>query len=135
MVDFEQKSEYLDFVNEMLDTDFDTRRARTIASIDEKGIRGVVVFSRFSPFNCEWTAASLTPHFLSPGLVRACFKYCFIQHDLARVSAIVDERNTRSQRLLLKLGFTKEADLEAMFGTHHGILFKMLKHDCRWING
>jgi hypothetical protein len=135
LVDFEQKSEYLDFVNEMLDTDFTTRHARSIASVIGDRILGVVVFSRFSAFNCEWTAASTSPLFLRPPFIQACFRYAFIQCALKRVSAIVDERNTRSQRLLKKLGFTKEAELESMFGDSNGILFKMLKPQCRWIDG
>ena len=134
MVDFEQKPEYLDFVNERIDTDFDVRHARCIASVTDH-ILGVVVFSRFSSYNCEWTAASVTPMFLRPPFIQACFRYAFIQCNLHRISAIADASNTKSHRLLFKLGFVKECDLEQMFGANDGILFKMLKRDCRWLHG
>lgn len=121
-------------MNEIVETDFDLRHARSIASVNEKGIKGVVVFSRFNNWNCEWTAASVTPYFLSPFFVKACFRYAFVQCNLRRVSAVVDARNERSQKLLRKLGFTQEAELESMFGDYNGLFFKMLKKDCKWIN-
>lgn len=116
----------------LLKTEFESRSVRTLASVGDR-IKGVVVFSRFSEWNCEITVASSTPSFLTPMFLRAWFRYPFLQCRLRRITAIVDERNTRSLRLTRKLGFTEEATLKELFGEANGILFGMLKHECRWL--
>ena len=62
------------------------------------------------------------------------FGYAFDHKGVTRINAVVPAHNLPVQILCLKLGFRIEATMRcgAEDGTD-GILFSMLRHECRWI--
>lgn len=134
MVSFEQKTEYLDFANAILDTKFTPQDCSWIASLAPDGeVRGVVVYSRFTPWNCEMSVASNTPRFLTRELLHKAFWYPFVQCKLTRVTAVVEEGNYKALRMDLGIGFQHEGRLERWFGDKDGIILKMMANRCKWL--
>jgi ribosomal-protein-alanine N-acetyltransferase len=50
----------------------------------------------------------------------AILTYGFSEMALHRIEAVIDDANTRSKSLLLKLGFHYEGNLRQRFLSHHG---------------
>lgn len=64
----------------------------------------------------------------------AIFHYPFEQLNCKRISALVYESNTRSQRFLTKLGFTREATLEDAAPEGDMFVYRLRKEDCKWLS-
>lgn len=130
----EQKQAYFDFVNEILESDFDHHKSRCIASLsnDDK-ILGVVMADRFSSFGCELNIASITPRFLTRELILVTFHYIFNTCGKMRISTLASSDNVRSLKFTAKMGFIAEARLRNFYGEHDAIVFRMLRDECPWI--
>ena len=133
MVSFEQRPEYLDFANSILGTKFNQPDCSWISSHYQGALAGVVVYSRFTPWNCEMSVASNNPRFLTRELLHKAFWYPFVQCKLSRVTAVVEDGNERALRMNRGIGFEDEGRLEGWFGERDGLILKMLKGRCRWI--
>jgi RimJ/RimL family protein N-acetyltransferase len=130
----EQKQEYFDFVNKILDSDFEHVNSRCITSLKSDGtIIGVVVFSRFNRYGCELSIASNTPKFLTRELILVTFHYIFITCGKIRISVLVSCNNEKSLTFTQRMGFIPEARLKRLYGEHDGVVFRMLKEECKWI--
>ncbi len=134
MVSHEQRPEFFDFINKILDVEFDPEKSRCIASVtDDFKIMGVVVFDRFSPFNCELSVASATPRFMNRAFLKAVFRYPFVQLGLSRISAVIEDGNIHAIEMDRRLGFVDEAKLKNWYGDKDGFMLRMLKEECKWL--
>lgn len=62
------------------------------------------------------------------------FAYPFITLECLRFSAVTRSRNQSARTFLEKLGFEQEGDIRSAFRDDDGILYGMLKNECRWVN-
>ena len=63
----------------------------------------------------------------------AIFDYPFNQLGVRRVTGLVSTANLAAQRVNEKLGFTEEIRLPFIFQDGDGIVYRMLKEECRWL--
>lgn len=130
----EQHVSCLEFVNNMLGVKFTPDMARWISNIDDDGkLLGVVVLSRFTPWNCELSAASVSPKTWSRAMLKAVFSYCFIDCGLSRITAVVEDGNITALEFDKRLGFVQEGRLKDWYGDKDGILLRMTRDECRWL--
>lgn len=136
IVSQEQKLEYLEFANRVLDVNYDPRQCTWITCLSNSGeILAVVIYNTFSKFNCEMSVASNgSRRWMSKEFLRVCFRYPFWQLGLTRITGVVEETNSDALRLDRHLGFIEEARLKCWFGSNDGIAFRMLKEECKWID-
>lgn len=131
-----QDQRYLDFANDILDSGYTTLNSKCISKIRNDGkILIAVVFDRFSKNYCEMGAASVDPRACTRDFLDAVFHFPFITCKRTRVTTIVHEDNAKSLKLHKGLGFIEEARLKGACGDKDGILFRMLKSECRWLRG
>ncbi len=134
MVCTDQRKEFFDFINAILDVEFDQSKSMCIASVTEnREIMAVVVFSRFTKFNCELSLATVTPKGINRAFIRAVFRYPFVQLGLKRVTAIIEDGNIKAFDLDRRLGFVDEAKLKSWYGEKDGFMLRMLKEECKWV--
>jgi RimJ/RimL family protein N-acetyltransferase len=130
----QQHPAFFEFANHILDVKFDPRISRCIASVTEDNqIMGVVIYDRFSPWNCEVSVASTTPKFLTRPFLRAVFEYPFGMLGLRRITAVIEDGNINALQMDKRLGFVEEARLKGWYGDTDGILLRMLKEECKWL--
>ena len=123
----------LDWANEKLGVKFDYRDCHWISNIGDNGIiLGVVIMSRFSPWNCELSVVSISPRFLTRELLRVVFNYLFNQIGLVRATSVIETDNEKALKLNRGLGFIDEGLLKNWFGSKDGIVLGLLKKDCKW---
>lgn len=129
-----QIPECLEFVNRTLGVKFTPDMARWISNIDEDGkLLGVVVLTRFTPWNCELSAASVSPKTWSRAMLKAVFSYCFLDCNLSRITAVVEDGNITALEFDKRLGFVQEGRLKDWYGDKDGILLRMTRDECRWL--
>jgi RimJ/RimL family protein N-acetyltransferase len=134
MVSIEQKQEYFDFINEILDVRFEPGAAVCIASLDTNGdILGVAVFTRFMTHNCELSAASVSPRFLTRQFLDVLFHYAFITAGKRRITAVIEDGNINALKMDKRLGFIEEGRLKGWYGEKDGLILRMLREECRWL--
>ena len=134
MIVFDQHSDFFNYINAALGVKFDPSNSRCIASVTEDAkILGVTMYSRFTPWNCELSVASSTPRFIDRGYLRAVFRYPFEQLGLTRITAIIEDGNSKAIELDRRLGFIEEATLKSWYGDKDGIVLRMLKDECKWL--
>lgn len=134
MTDWGQRPEYLEFANKVLETSFDPRLVTWLTSLAPDGeVLGVVVYSNRTATGCEMSVASASPKFLTRRFLRDVFAYPFFQLECERVTAISSTGNPRSINLNLRLGFVAEGLMRRAFPDGSGIVFGMLKEECKWV--
>ena len=135
MIIFDQDATMLEWASQRLKVKFEAGNSAWLTNLSKDGeIQAVVVYTRFSPFNCEMSVASNgNRKWFSRECARAWFGYPFNQMKVRRVSAVTETSNLSSIRMLEKLGFVKEATLSNWFGDTDGVLYRMLEKDCKWI--
>lgn len=94
---------------------------------------GVVVYDRFSPWNCELSVASTTPKFITRPFLNAVFRYPFVKCNLQRITAVIEDGNINALDMDKRLGFITEARLKDWYGDKDGIMLRMLKQECTWL--
>lgn len=134
MICIQQKQAYFDFINEVLNVHFEPGQAICIASLAPDGeILGVVAFSRFMPHNCELSVASKSRKFLTRKFLNVIFHYAFITAQKARVTAVIEDGNIRALDMDRRLGFVEEARLKGWYGEKDGLMLRMLRSECKWL--
>lgn len=61
------------------------------------------------------------------------FDYPFNVANVTRITGLVNSSNFKAQKVNEKLGFTKEAVLENYFPDGDAIVYRMYRHECRWL--
>lgn len=134
MNSIEQKQEYFDYINKILNVSFDPRISVCFASLSDAGeIYGVAVVDRFTQHGCEVSVASTSPKFLTRSFLDMVFHYIFITAGKTRATAMIEDGNEKAMRLDKGLGFIEEAKLKCWYGEKDGIVLRMLRDECRWI--
>lgn len=133
-IDIEQRPEYFHFINTILDADFEPVKSKCISAVDDDGeIMAVIAFSNFTHWNCEISAAAVKSGWRTPEFVHTVFYYVFVTCGKIRATTIIREDNVKSIALQYKFGFTKEAVLKNLYGDKDGIVFRLLKEDCKYL--
>lgn len=134
MIVLDQHPAFFRYANEILNVKFDPSQARCIASVTEDSqIMGVVIYNHFSPWNCEMSVASTTPRFVTRAFCKAVFHYPFTKCGLKRITAVVEDGNTKALDMDRRLGFIDEGRLKNWFGDKDGIMLRMLREECAWL--
>lgn len=130
----EQNLDYLAWAETKLGLRWELGQVRWVAGHDAGGVIWVVVFSRFSPRNCELTIATDgSKRWATKRSLRMIFGYPFRTLCLRRVTFVVREDNTESRGLVLRLGASFEGRIRKAFDeTVDGIVYGMLREECRW---
>lgn len=125
----------LDWASKKLNVEYDPKDCAWLTNVSKSGeIQAVVVYNRFSPFNCEMSVASNgNKKWFNRESAKTWFGYPFNQMKLRRVTAVTETGNDKSIKMLEQLGFVKEAILRHWFGDIDGILYCMTKENCKWI--
>ena len=122
---------HLELLNKKLGIELNPKVVTWVANCDDVAEPlTVVAFSNWTPWTCELTVWS-TPKGLSRLFIRHCLEYPFIQANRRRVNAVVSDPIVYDY--LVRLGFTPEAVLKNWFGNKDGLMFRLLKEDCKWL--
>jgi RimJ/RimL family protein N-acetyltransferase len=108
--------------------------ASTIGVYKDERIVAGVVFSQWTGPNIFVAVAVDDPRAVTRRFLYLCCWYPFEQLKCRRVTALVDEDNSRSISSVEHLGFTREATLVDAAPNGDVIVFRMLKRDCRWLH-
>ena len=93
-----------------------------------------VAYSDFNGVNVNMHVASDgTRRWMTREYLWTCFDYPFNQAKVKRITGLVGEGNTQSQRFNEHLGFTHEATLEGAHPTGSLLIYKMMREDCRFL--
>jgi RimJ/RimL family protein N-acetyltransferase len=92
-----------------------------------------VAFFRYNGANVEVAFASENPRWMSRQNLRLLFEYPFRQLRLRRVTAIVDDTNLASRKLIEALGFEYEATLVRASIDGNQLVYRLFAEDCRWL--
>lgn len=90
----------------------------------------------------NWNGVNVECHIASDGSKRwmtrqylwTIFDYPFSQLKVNRITVCVGEGNTASRRFVEKLGFQREATLDAAHPTGDLIIYVMWRESCRWLS-
>lgn len=135
MISHAQNIEYLEFANRVLNVKFEPKECAWITNLDDAGNPlAVTIYNRFSPHNCEMSIATNgSRKWASKKYIGICYRYPFIQMGVARISVVIEEKNSKSLMLCRKLGHVEEARLKSWFGDQDGILMRMTREECKWL--
>lgn len=123
----------MEWVNQRLNIRLQFDQCRTLTAFDA-GILAVVVYSTFSENHCEMTIASASPRWCTRRFLHAAFAYPFLQCGYQRVNFVTTPDNHSTLSLLDRLGAVREATLKNWFLEGDGILYRMLREECKWID-
>jgi hypothetical protein len=135
MICKENKLEYYDYVNEMLNTNYTKDYCRCIAALDSSGqIKGVIVLHTFvfREKRCDASFASnKTSHWTSKKFFACWIDYVFNELDINRLQIYTPLEIWAN--ILVKMGFTCEAYLQDWHGVgKHVWLLSLLKKDVEY---
>jgi hypothetical protein len=135
MVDGEQKPEYFAFAARVLGESFEYPACKCVASLTSTGeIMGVVIYSQTTATNAMMSVASdLTGRFLTRQFLHDVFWVPFVQWGKPRVTILIRASNAHSQKFCRKLGFVQEGLVRRAYGNEDGLLFGMLREECRYL--
>jgi RimJ/RimL family protein N-acetyltransferase len=118
--------------NQQLGTRHTDENCRTIAALGAE-LLCVVIYSRFTPWHCEMSIASWHPAWCNRRFLRRAYTYPFVELGLRRIHVVTQESNTSTISLVQRLGHTREAQLRGWFGNEDGILYRMMREECKWL--
>lgn len=125
----------LEWAGRELDTSWSPSPVHWLSGVAGDRVVFVVVYSAFSERNCMLSIATDgTKRWASRKSLRAIFHVPFNQWNLARVSFLVRFDNEKSLDLCRRLGAHIEGYVRRAFSEGDGVMFGMLKEECRWIN-
>lgn len=81
-----------------------------------------------SYFRCD------DPKVITKLFYQIVFDYPFNVAKVKRITNIVNENNLHSREITERLGFTQETQLENYFPDGDAIIYRMYRHECRWLN-
>lgn len=97
-------------------------------------IRAIVVYDRFNGRDMEMSIASFTPRWCNRKDLYSLFAYPFILRRCARVTATTREHAENTRSFLERLGFEKEGVLRESYLDSNGVVYGMLRRECKWLN-
>lgn len=131
-IDLSQQRDAIEFAEHALQLRFPSGTTWVTSRTDTGELAGVVVCLPVQHGNCTMHMAALRSFWFTEEFCRAVFTWAFASKGVTRLTASVQEGNTRSERLLLRVGFQKEAVMKGFtFGTL--IVYRMLREECKWV--
>lgn len=134
----QQRPEYFEFASSMLGETFaHGPSTKCLASLSARGDTvGVVLYDRITDTDCMIHVASdNTRRWISREMLFWTFFVPFIQWQLPRITGLVREDNHEAIQFDKNLGFVQEGRIRQVFsGGYDGILFGMLKSECRFLD-
>lgn len=101
---------------------------------NETPVAGVVYYAYRWPC-IEMACASIDKGWLNRKFLKTFFEYPFHTLNCKRIVSLVDDDNYHALEFNRKLGFVKEAHLKDAHPNGDAVLLRMLKSECRWIDG
>jgi L-amino acid N-acyltransferase YncA len=133
-LDWSQNPEHLKHFESILGVEFRSSPTYWASVLTNEGqLVGGMIYTNFTPFNCELSAVLDDPRCCSLNVLRELFSYPFYQLNLRRVTAVVRESNEKSSKVCQRQGFRLEGVHLHWFGEDHGLIWGMLKEDCKWL--
>ena len=121
---------------------FNSKEFEAIGVVRDGQLIGGVLYAHYSglpdgTFDIHMSCAGEGP-WLTKATLRAFFEYPFKQLNCSRVTTLAAKCNRKSRDLTERLGFAHEGTVRGAFGTFNGvrrdgILFGLLRDDCKWI--
>jgi hypothetical protein len=110
---------------------------RLLTLMAEDGIAAQAVFTSVAPtMKAEvhvWTDGK---HGLACfSLLARVIRYAFDELQCVRLQTVARASNLRAHSAIVRAGFEFEAPMKCWYGTEDGWMFRMLRHDCRWLKG
>ena len=135
MITGEQKQEYLDFANRILQVEYAPEDVRTISQVKKSGeIECVMVFSELTKHCIEVSVASNGRWRATRAYLAACYRYAFFDCAVRRMNMVVEHDNLKAIAFNERLGHVFEGQLKHWFGEKHGLIYRLLKEECKWLN-
>lgn len=134
-----QDARLLAWAAQKLKATYSPATCKWVGALDAGGVVWVAVYSHFSERNCAISLATNgSKRWASRATFRTILRIPFVEWGLARVTFVVDERNEASLRMMRKdgrfcVGAREEGRMRAMFDGADGIVFGLLKEECKWI--
>lgn len=107
-------------------------QAAAIGVINAGGeLVGGVVYHNWNPIagNIELSFAAKDPRWLTPTIVRHLLRYCWVQLQCQRITAVTPRRATRAREFLDRFGFKREGSIRRGFGTDNAIISGLLREE------
>ncbi len=131
--DTSQDPEYLEWVKPLTGVK-DFGKCRTIGFIDNDNLIAVVVYNAQDESNIGISIATSTPKWCTKTALKLIFGFPFIQLEMNRVTATINENNLKSRSLVERLGFILEGELKQYYQTgESAMIYGLLKDNCRWL--
>lgn len=101
---------------------------------DEKLIGGVV-FTDYREHDIDVSLAFDDPRWVRKALLGRLFAYPFVDLGCARITALTAD-DDRMQKFMRWIGWRQEGrHVQALDGTHDMLSWRMLRSECRWLEG
>lgn len=97
-------------------------------------IIGGIVYHNYRDQSIEASIYTTDKHWANRNTLFHIFHYPFGQLNCRRFTAITRSRNQPARAFLKKLGFKKEGVIRHAFNDDDGILYGMLREECKWVN-
>lgn len=108
-------------------------QAQAYGFMRDDRIVGAFVFSEYTGHDVHMHCASIDPRIFQRRYFKQMFDYCFEMLNVQRVSAMCNESNGRSKKLIEGVGFQQEGRLRRYFGNEDALVYGLLKEDMRMI--
>lgn len=93
-----------------------------------------VVWNMYYGHMISTTFAADSPRWASRRVLADLFAYPFCQLNVERITALTGRKNRKARELLVKLGFHLEGTMRKGFSrSEDGMLYGMLRSECRWL--
>lgn len=133
----EQRPEYFEFASRQLgETWSHGPCCKCLTSLSCAGqVQAVVIFDLMTDVDCRLNVATDgKQRWLSKAYLAWIFRIVFLQWNMRRVSALVAADNEQSVKMVARMGFVQEGVVRKAFGEQDGILFGMLREECRYLD-
>ncbi len=107
--------------------------AQAYGFVDNDRIVGSFVFSEYTGHDVHMYCASDNPRIFQRRYIKAMFDYCFNDLKVRRVSAMCNESNLRSRKLISGVGFKQEGRLRRYFGFEDALVYGLLREEMRFL--
>ena len=121
---------------------FNSKEFEALGVVRDDRLIGGVLYAHYSglpdgTFDIHMSCAG-EGSWLTKSTLRAFFEYPFGQLNCSRVTALAAKANCKARDLNERLGFCQEGMIRGAFGTfsgkrRDGVIFGLLRDDCRWI--
>lgn len=110
---------------------YDPNRDHCIATCRGDELLGGVIFRNYRKASIEVHMAGFDPYWITRNMVWAIAGYVFVQLKCEKAIAFIEETNTDSLAIALKVGFIEEARIRDACLDGDLLILSLRKDDCR----